>query len=263
MTTVWTDAVLMAPSAVLKTHLATGLLGAHAWLDSMEMGKSVKVSINIIGNKICFLVYYIRRSYIYLSKNFIVYGAITAALTPEAEFAFCDECGLYQRCVRSPDNEEGRKWRTGCSCSHFNCPTEPASHQKICGSDGHTYPSLCHMRKASCLSQQPIYLLHSGKCQENGKFIYTKSAWSVSRKLIIMPSCLAFRTNWPAYHTPYAHTISNQALSRIDKFIEYFHWFSHLQKPAMSSNALLPLDYNICSLLPWWVPCPLLLHVAI
>jgi len=50
--------------------------------------------------------------------------------------------------------------RVNCADSHLNEPDH------VCGSDGRTYPSICHMQKASCT--RGIELAHVGPCMKLG-----------------------------------------------------------------------------------------------
>ena len=97
------------------------------------------------------------------------------ALTTEAASAHCEECGRLARCERASSDDVAltrlseepstlTEQTVNCSCNHFNCPKFVRNRHKVCGSDGNTYLSVCHMRRASCKSQQPIHLLHSGEC---------------------------------------------------------------------------------------------------
>ncbi|XP_063584897.1 four-domain proteases inhibitor-like isoform X2 [Penaeus indicus] len=41
----------------------------------------------------------------------------------------------------------------------------PANYDPVCGSDGVTYPNLCNLLAADCLSENNITLAHPGECQ--------------------------------------------------------------------------------------------------
>lgn len=38
------------------------------------------------------------------------------------------------------------------------------SYQKVCGSDGSTYQSLCQLEQSSCRFQREVTVLHDGAC---------------------------------------------------------------------------------------------------
>lgn len=121
--------------------------------------------------------------YAQLIKNSSWYNVLFAALTTEASLVHCEQCGFNARCVTKQTNtigatnieEEPTRLENGteipvdpdheCVCSHFNCPSRPHINNKVCGSNGDTYPTLCHMRLDSCKKQQPIFVLHRGDCK--------------------------------------------------------------------------------------------------
>ncbi|MDK2413810.1 Kazal-type serine protease inhibitor family protein, partial [Aphanizomenon sp. 202] len=41
----------------------------------------------------------------------------------------------------------------------------PANYDPVCGSDGVTYPNLCDLQLADCLSDADIALAHQGECK--------------------------------------------------------------------------------------------------
>ena len=101
-----------------------------------------------------------------------------AAWTPEANLAHCKQCKFNARCGPSQTNtvignaveEPGRAAEdsiTECICDHFNCPTRKLNNKMVCGSNGDTYPSICHMRRESCRKQEPILVLHYGACNKD------------------------------------------------------------------------------------------------
>ncbi|XP_059088020.1 agrin-like [Tigriopus californicus] len=63
-------------------------------------------------------------------------------------------CGPYEECI------EDTNGNPKCVCQ--KCSNDPA--EEVCGSDGITYFSLCHLQRASCTQGQDIYAEHYGAC---------------------------------------------------------------------------------------------------
>lgn len=53
-------------------------------------------------------------------------------------------------------------------CRTAPCPIPMMSEQAICGNDNVTYPSACHLRRATCFLGRSIGVRHYGHC--NSKF---------------------------------------------------------------------------------------------
>lgn len=51
-----------------------------------------------------------------------------------------------------------------CVTCNRICPEPTSSEQYLCGNDGVTYSSACHLRKATCLLGRSIGLAYEGKC---------------------------------------------------------------------------------------------------
>lgn len=49
-------------------------------------------------------------------------------------------------------------------CRTVPCPIPMSSEQPICGNDNITYPSACHLRRATCFMGQSIGVRHYGHC---------------------------------------------------------------------------------------------------
>ena len=65
-------------------------------------------------------------------------------------------CELYAECVSSNDT-------TGvCVCPN-DCPSKLSP---VCGSDGNTYNSACHLRVDSCKRKANVTVRHVGKCSK-------------------------------------------------------------------------------------------------
>lgn len=45
---------------------------------------------------------------------------------------------------------------------------EQSEHVQLCGSDGITYQSICHLKQAKCMQQKSINVVNNERC---GKFI--------------------------------------------------------------------------------------------
>ena len=65
-------------------------------------------------------------------------------------------CQLYAKCVLNNDTL-GK-----CVCSN-DCPSKPRS---VCGTDGRTYVTECHMRFASCTQKANVTVQHVGDCSK-------------------------------------------------------------------------------------------------
>lgn len=51
-----------------------------------------------------------------------------------------------------------------CVTCNRICPEPTSPEQYLCGNDGITYASACHLRKATCLLGRSIGLAYEGKC---------------------------------------------------------------------------------------------------
>ena len=103
-----------------------------------------------------------------------------AARTKDAAKMVCAECTHGARCSSTP-LKESNVFSTGndvidevdvettveCSCDHFSCTG--IAERPLCGTDGATYRSECHLRREACLQQKDIYKLHDGDCSTQRK----------------------------------------------------------------------------------------------
>ena len=82
-------------------------------------------------------------------------------------------CGYRERCKVARDDKSVRKL---CKCDYFRC-----DHKKneVCGRDGHTYPSVCHLQRQECLSGHPIGIHHFNKCKENHSSCHLRSFYTI------------------------------------------------------------------------------------
>ena len=72
-------------------------------------------------------------------------------------------CGPYEQCVEDSGGV------ASCVCQECDQETdheEEAEDERVCGSDGITYFSLCHLQRASCTqgAGHDIEALHQGPC---------------------------------------------------------------------------------------------------
>ncbi|KAI8507794.1 hypothetical protein Bbelb_140340 [Branchiostoma belcheri] len=52
-----------------------------------------------------------------------------------------------------------------CVSCEFHCPATPSLAEAVCGVDGVTYPSECHLREATCLAGHTIGVAYKGLCR--------------------------------------------------------------------------------------------------
>lgn len=56
-----------------------------------------------------------------------------------------------------------------CRCDYIDCLRNPTGKYYICGSDGNTYESHCHMSFESCKEQKEITISYIGPCTGKDK----------------------------------------------------------------------------------------------
>ncbi|PWA32045.1 hypothetical protein CCH79_00020390 [Gambusia affinis] len=86
----------------------------------------------------------------------------TASLEPNVTKTLRTCCEFPLSCVRSAAILDSLK---RCMC---NIVCNGHNDNPVCGSDGLTYDTPCHVREASCLKQLKIDIKHVGRCQGNG-----------------------------------------------------------------------------------------------
>eukprot|EP00071_Canis_lupus_P005453 XP_005619514.1 follistatin [Canis lupus familiaris] len=86
---------------------------------------------------------------------------------PELEVQYQGKCKKTCRDVFCPGSSTCVVDQTNnayCVTCNRMCPEPTSSEQYLCGNDGVTYPSACHLRKATCLLGRSIGLAYEGKC---------------------------------------------------------------------------------------------------
>lgn len=68
-----------------------------------------------------------------------------------------------------------------CVTCNRICPEPTSSEQYLCGNDGVTYSSACHLRKATCLLGKSIGLAYEGKCISRYSGL-SKEKWKQDQK---------------------------------------------------------------------------------
>ena len=86
---------------------------------------------------------------------------------------------LFEEFLQSDDSRcfEGVTCKYGGKCQKVGnafecvCPASclPSSLQ-VCGSDGGTYQSLCHLKQSSCRLQKAVSLAYAGSCEKGFLF---------------------------------------------------------------------------------------------
>ncbi|KAB0406530.1 hypothetical protein E2I00_018710 [Balaenoptera physalus] len=86
---------------------------------------------------------------------------------PELEVQYQGKCKKTCRDVFCPGSSTCVVDQTNnayCVTCNRICPEPTSSEQYLCGNDGVTYSSACHLRKATCLLGRSIGLAYEGKC---------------------------------------------------------------------------------------------------
>ena len=96
------------------------------------------------------------------SVYLVVVNVVPPFLSPSISLDQCRRrsCGYRQRCGFGM-TEDGSS-TTLCTCDHHLCDHKL---NPLCGRDGQTYSSVCHLQLAECLSGSPIGILHFNHCE--------------------------------------------------------------------------------------------------
>jgi hypothetical protein len=54
-----------------------------------------------------------------------------------------------------------KTYQVNCVCD-IDC--EKSEHVQLCGSDGTTYQSICHLKQAKCMQQKSINVVNNERC---------------------------------------------------------------------------------------------------
>ncbi len=71
-------------------------------------------------------------------------------------------------------------------CRTTPCPIPMVSEQAICGNDNITYPSACHLRRATCFLGRSIGVRHYGHCNSRATNAPSTSSFFLSKFSVII-----------------------------------------------------------------------------
>lgn len=71
-----------------------------------------------------------------------------------------------------------------CVTCNRICPEPTSPEQYLCGNDGITYASACHLRKATCLLGRSIGLAYEGKCISKYSIAHGERVEGILRRCI-------------------------------------------------------------------------------
>ena len=102
---------------------------------------------------------------LFASPSLMYYSvSVCIALCTEAiaEPGHTQLCLKTQRTDNVQAEKPGDEYTYQCQCME-QCP-EPRTDEEVCGDDGHTYPSHCHLHREACRANRAIRILHRGSC---------------------------------------------------------------------------------------------------
>lgn len=123
---------------------------------------------------------------------FVTYTLLTGILVPSTNP--CVSACISETCrdVLCPGSSTCVVDQTNnayCVTCNRICPEPTSPEQYLCGNDGITYASACHLRKATCLLGRSIGLAYEGKC-------VSKYLWSVGGASSITCFRISSMCNW-------------------------------------------------------------------
>lgn len=101
-----------------------------------------------------------------LVQNVILHtdGGDGSLLSYRAPLSFVSETCRDVLCPGSSTCVVDQNNNANCVTCNRICPEPTSPEQYLCGNDGITYASACHLRKATCLLGRSIGLAYEGKC---------------------------------------------------------------------------------------------------
>ncbi|XP_071742925.1 follistatin-related protein 1 isoform X2 [Lepeophtheirus salmonis] len=110
--------------------------------------------------------------------NYLLILLLVTDLSTQLTNADCKNvsCPKGQECrfVSNAEGEEHTSRKKECSCI-IHCPWKSRRrHKRICGSDGFSYESECHLYRYACRSDQEIFPLYKNKTCLKSPFIKLK-----------------------------------------------------------------------------------------
>lgn len=136
------------------------------------------------------------KAFIWSFALFVTYTLVIGILVPSAKL--CVFCLISETCrdVLCPGSSTCVVDQTNnayCVTCNRICPEPTSPEQYLCGNDGITYASACHLRKATCLLGRSIGLAYEGKCVS--KYLWSVGGASSITCFRISSVCMCNRTD--------------------------------------------------------------------
>lgn len=107
-------------------------------------------------------------------QDFWIYLVCQISMLSSSTFSFTNDLTFFSFCTESCSNVVCPGTHTCVTdqtnsahcvmCRTTPCPIPMPSEQPICGNDNITYPSACHLRRATCFLGRSIGVRHYGHC---------------------------------------------------------------------------------------------------